>query len=143
MQTEHILVAAARLRDFLFLHGQFDGPDLVTQAAGLLEAQLLCRRTHPLPQQADHLTLPPGKKSDHPFHQFPILGGADGSMAGGAALADLVKQAGAAAAAAERQRVVTQGENAVDLLQGLAHRPGRGIGSEIQGAVAAHPAGDL
>ncbi len=143
VHANDILVAAAGRHHLLPFHRLLDSPNLVAQRRRLFEAQAGRRSAHPLTQQRQHLAFAPRQQCRHAPDQLAVLRLADFSIAGGAALADLIKKARATAAPAGLQRVMAQGKDPINFLERFAHGAAGGIGAEIEGAVALNLAHDL
>ncbi len=141
-QAHRVQVPAAGQDRGLAFHGAAHGPDAVAQQRGLLETQALGRCLHlalELGQHALHLAR---EEALHPPHQFGIGPRLQLLDAGRQALAQVVVQAGPGAVAQGPVRTGAQGEDARQQAPGLAGGLGRGERSEIERAVALHPAGD-
>ncbi len=135
VETEHIPVPARRGNDPLFFQGLLDGRNPIADGGRLLEPEELRRIVHPGAEVADQRLLPAFEKCDAVLYQPPIGIAFDPADAGGAAAADLVFDARAAAGIQFPIPAAPEGNDRLEEAEGFPGSAAGGIGTEIAGAV--------
>ena len=127
---DDVLLLDAGHDHLLFLSDFSDGVHPVPIPGSLFEFQVLRRRLHPFGQERGHPARPLGEQLDGLAHPFGVIFLPDPSGAGGAALADIVVQAGTLPAFSVGQRAGTGGE--LEDPVGLVDRFPNHIGAQVR-----------
>src|SRR6185437_12093043 len=137
---EHIHIAFPfRGHDLLRLN-VLQRRELIADLRGALELQPPCRLLHPLLQSGVHLVAAAFEHLDGGLNVLRISLAADEPDAGRRAAADLMLQAGAAAIGEEAVAAVADAEELLQLIERVAHGPGRRERAEIPSGSAARAA---
>ena len=143
-ERDDIGVGAVGEHDRLLLDCALEGPDVVAEPGGPLVVLVGRGDLHLLLQPAQVGTRLPGHEVAEVVDDRPVRRGVDAADAGGGALADVAEQARPADLAGALEDPAGAGarrEDAQQQVEGLADRPGVGVGTEVADALplgAAH-----
>ena len=138
-EGDHVGVGAVAEHHGLLLHGPAQRRDVVAQAGGPLELQLLAGVEHLLLQPADHGVGAARHEVAETVDDLPVLVGGDAADARRGALADVTEQAGPADLPGPLEhpgRAGPRREDAQQQVERLADRPGVGVRPEVAHALA-------